>query len=155
MALGSGRCKPASRSGPDDAALAPVRRHASLSVMRGAGAQFARLLACLLLIQWAAALAPHARALATLGSAHPVEICTHDGVRTVLLGDDGQPLEKTPATLECCVLCQAATPVTATAPDGPVLRVTYVLAPHPLRDAGLPPGPPRAPPQQPRAPPRA
>lgn len=114
---------------------------------------FARLLGCLLLMQWAVALAPHARAMAASGNGLVVEICSPEGMRLMRLGEDGQPVEQKQAPMQCCVLCQAPAAILATAPEGPSLRIAYVDPPRALRMEGLPVSPPQAPPPQPRAPP--
>ncbi|MFT8246497.1 DUF2946 family protein [Roseomonas sp. BN140053] len=112
-----------------------------------------RLLACLLLLQWAAALLPHARAVAQLASAQAVEICTHDGRRIALLGDDGSPVQPAQA-MDCCSLCHSPLGIAPPEPPQVAQPVAYNAVAAPFRAAGLPVHPPRAPPQQPRAPPR-
>lgn len=122
--------------------------------MRPSRGTLARLLAGLLLLQWAAAMLPHARAMGMLGRAVATELCTPSGTRTLLLGEDGRPL---PAAhdFDCCDLCQGPVAIVAEAPRAPAVRVIPVAVEHPQGRAGLPPFPPRAPPQQPRAPPTA
>jgi len=122
--------------------------------MRPSRSHLARLLAGLLLLQWAGAVLPQARALGLLGRAVAVELCSPAGMRTVLVGEDGQPL---PAQhdLDCCDLCQGPAAIEAEAPHPPASRIAPAPVSHPQGRAGLPPFPPRAPPQQPRAPPSA
>lgn len=62
-----------------------------------------RLLAALLLTQWVAGLPAHARAMASVGEA--VVICSPEGMRTVHLGPDGEPVAPHDAALGCCLLC--------------------------------------------------
>jgi len=97
---------------------------------------------------------PHARALAAFGGAVAVELCTPSGMRTVLVGEDGAPIERERAGPHC-ELCQAPAAIVpeASVANGPATAPVADAAP-PGR-AGLPPFPPRAPPQQPRAPPAA
>jgi hypothetical protein len=64
-----------------------------------------RLLALLLLLQWVGWPLPNLRATALAGE--PTVICSAEGMRTVLLGPDGQPVEPSPGALSCCLLCQA------------------------------------------------
>jgi len=118
------------------------------------GSGIARLLALLLLLQWASAMEPHARALVALANAVPVELCGAHGARTVLLGEDGQPANHAAAP-DCCAGCLvpvAGPPPQSLAPPRPVF---HALAPAVPARPGLPPLPPRAPPQLPRAPPVA
>ena len=122
--------------------------------MRPARRQIVRLVAALLLLQWAGAVLPHARAMGMLGRAVAVELCSPAGMRTVLLGEDGKPLP-TAHDLDCCDLCQGPAAIEAEAPRAPAVRVAPATVQHPHGRAGLPPFPPRAPPQQPRAPPEA
>ncbi|MCR0982648.1 DUF2946 family protein [Roseomonas populi] len=113
-----------------------------------------RLLAILLLMQWAGAVVPHARAMERAASAQRVELCTHDGQRSILLDENGKPVQPAPAT-DCCSLCQWAM---GDAPPGPAMvirAITFLLAAEPFRHPGLPHSPPRSPPHQPRAPPHA
>ncbi|WP_052401747.1 hypothetical protein [Muricoccus aerilatus] len=131
-----------------------ARRSAIRTVMRPSRSHLARLLAGLLLLQWAAAMLPHARAMGMLGRAVATELCTPSGTRTVLLDEDGRPL---PAAhdLDCCDMGQGPAAIVAEVPRVPAARVVPVAVEHPAGRAGLPPFPPRAPPQQPRAPPTA
>jgi hypothetical protein len=120
--------------------------------MRRKWTGLARLLALVLLLQGASAMEPHARALAALGGARLVELCSAHGPRSVLLGEDGQPLEREQAP-DCCAPC--LTPVGAPPPASMVPPRVFAFAmvvASPGRP-GLPPLPPRAPPQLPRAPP--
>lgn len=114
-----------------------------------------RLLALLLLAQWSAAFA---RCLAPLNAAagtHNVEICTADGLRMIVLGEDGQPAPEPalrhPACPDCCgpAALEPRSPLLVSAP------VVWAYAPPPRPSEGLPVAPARAPPQQPRAPPTA
>jgi hypothetical protein len=114
----------------------------------------ARLIALLLLLQWAGAVLPQMRALAMLGRATAVELCTHSGTRTVLVDENGQPVEASHDST-CCDLCQGPAAIEPAGPQAPDHRVLYLAVAHPAGRAGLPPFPPRAPPQQPRAPPAA
>ena len=114
----------------------------------------ARLLGLLLLLQWSAAAAPHARDLARLGEAMLVELCSPHGPRSLLVDGEGQPI-KPEAAADCCDLCLA--PASAPPPASAIPPVPVAFAPSAASPArpGLPPLPPRAPPQQPRAPPLA
>ncbi|TPG51901.1 hypothetical protein EAH89_19285 [Roseomonas nepalensis] len=114
----------------------------------------ARLLPLLLLVQWAAATLPHARALAALGGATAVELCSAHGARTVLLGADGQPLDEREAP-DCCTLGPLPAAPPPSGPTAPSRPVAVAPAEHAALRPGLPPLPPRAPPQLPRAPPAA
>ncbi|TPG58094.1 hypothetical protein EAH89_09005 [Roseomonas nepalensis] len=129
-------------------------RSAIGAAMRPSRRTLARLLAGLLLLQWAAAVLPQARALGMLGRAVAVELCSPDGARTVLLDEEGRPVEPGHAAA-CCDLCQGPAAIAAEAPRAPALRVAPAAAAPPRGRAGLPPLPARAPPQQPRAPPAA
>ena len=122
--------------------------------MRPSRSLAARLIAGLLLLQWAGAVLPQARAMGMLGRAMAVELCTPSGMRTVLVDEAGRPL---PAQhdLDCCDLCQGPAAIAVEAPRAPARRIAPVAVEHPQGRAGLPPFPPRAPPQQPRAPPTA
>lgn len=122
--------------------------------MRPSRSPFARLLALLLLLQWAGAVLPHARAMAAMGSAMAVELCSPSGMRTILVDESGKPVEKAQDS-SCCDLCQGPAAIEASVPAAPALRIAYAVPRHPPGRAGLPPFPPRAPPQQPRAPPAA
>ncbi|MBP0492654.1 DUF2946 family protein [Pararoseomonas indoligenes] len=112
-----------------------------------------RLIALLLLMQWAGAAVPHARAMARAATAQAVELCTHGGRRLVVLDKDGRPLQPAQAD-DCCILCHgplgpaAPGPAVATGAAANILPMA-----EPFRRPGLPALPPRAPPQQPRAPP--
>ncbi|MCR0983419.1 DUF2946 family protein [Roseomonas populi] len=122
--------------------------------MRSPVTRFARFVALLLLLQWVGAALPHARALAALASATRVELCTHEGTRTVLLDDEGRPVQAAP-DLTCCDLHAAPAALAAPEPAVLALRPSHPAPPPEPTRAGLPPLPPRAPPQQPRAPPAA
>jgi hypothetical protein len=122
--------------------------------MRPSRALLARLIAVLLLAQWAGAVLPHARALAMLGRITAVELCSHEGARVILVDENGKPVEKS-HDLSCCDLCQAPAAIEVAGPQAPQRRIAYAVVAHPPGRAGLPPFPPRAPPQQPRAPPIA
>ena len=112
----------------------------------------ARLLAVLLLLQWAGAVLPHARAMTQLASAQAVELCTHEGRQQVLLDEDGKPLKLVQAD-DCCTLCQVPVATTPSEPPKLAQPVGYELVADLFGTEGLPTTPPRAPPQQPRAPP--
>ncbi len=105
-----------------------------------------RLLACLLLAHWAGAALPHVRALAQLASAQVVELCSHDGLRQILIDEDGQPVEADRAP-DFCTLCfgPAALPVAEPSP------IAYALVAGRFPQERLPTNTSRAPPQQPRA----
>ena len=122
--------------------------------MRPPRGPLARLIAVLLLLQWAGAVLPHARALAALGGAMAVELCSPSGMRTVLVDENGAPVKTAPDS-SCCDLCQGPVAIEASAPQALPRRVAFVAVAHPPGRAGLPPFPARAPPQQPRAPPAA
>jgi hypothetical protein len=113
-----------------------------------------RLLALLLLLQWGAATAPHARALQTLGTALRVELCSPHGARSLLVDEDGQPIQRD-AGPDCCALCLAPAAAPPPAPAVPPVPVGYAAPVAAPDRPGLPPLPPRAPPQLPRAPPAA
>ncbi|HEY8614530.1 MAG TPA: DUF2946 family protein [Roseomonas sp.] len=114
----------------------------------------ARLLALLLMFQGASAMEPHARALAALGSAMVVELCSAHGSRTVLVGEDGQPLGHEEAP-DCCAPCLVPMAALPPASALPPRALSFELVVASLGRPGLPPLPPRAPPQLPRAPPTA
>ncbi|MFH5924654.1 hypothetical protein [Roseomonas xinghualingensis] len=120
--------------------------------MRRLRTGFARLLALLLMFQGASAMEPHAQAMTALGRAMVVELCSAHGIRTVVLGEDGQPLDQQEAP-DCCAPCLM--PVAAPPPVSmlPPRSVSFALVVTSPGRPGLPPLPPRAPPQQPRAPP--
>ena len=111
-----------------------------------------RLLALLLLMQWAGAVVPHARAMARAASAQAVELCTHKGRRLILLDGDGRPMQPSRAD-DCCTLCHGplGTPAPGSAvmasPGGP--QPAAEPSPWSYPDVL----PPYVPPQQPRAPP--
>ena len=120
--------------------------------MRRPRTGLARLIAILLLLQWVGSVLPHAKAMAQLASAQLVELCTHEGRRQILVGEDGKPLKPVQAD-DCCTLCQGPM---ATPPSVPPILpqpVGYVLVVELFGTEGLPATLPRAPPQQPRAPP--
>ncbi len=123
--------------------------------MRPARTGLVCLLAYLLLMQWAAALVPHARMLAPLGAGGAAEICDHAGRSLVVLDADGQPLPPSAPVDECCVLCHAPAAVAASAPLPITRPAIYAVLTAPRGRPGLPVAPARAPPQQPRAPPSA
>ncbi|MBP0494060.1 DUF2946 family protein [Pararoseomonas indoligenes] len=122
--------------------------------MRRPWAGFARFVALLLLLQWVGAVLPHARALGALAGAVRVELCTHEGTRTVLLDEEGRPVPTAP-DLSCCDLHAAPAALAAPEPAVLALRLSHPAPPPEPSRAGLPPLPARAPPQQPRAPPAA
>lgn len=109
------------------------------------------LLALLLMVQWGGAFA---HCLAALGTSQAVEICTADGIRTLHLDAEGQPLDGAPPLHDSCPLCPGNAALPAPPPSLPGIRFAYAVAEVPPV-AGLPPAPARAPPQQPRAPPAA
>jgi hypothetical protein len=113
-----------------------------------------RLLGLLLLLQWGAATVPHARAMAALGNAMLVELCSPHGARSLLVDGEGQPIQKQ-AVPDCCALCLAPASTPPPASAVPPVPVGFALVTAPLARAGLPPLPSRAPPQLPRAPPQA
>ncbi len=112
-----------------------------------------RLLALLLCLQWATGAAHCLRALGQ-GAALAVEICSAEGLHTILLDGKGEPVQPGAAAHDACPACPAVTALRPPAPALPATAVAYAsfLPPQP---AGLPPAPARAPPQQPRAPPIA
>lgn len=113
----------------------------------------ARLLAVLLLVQWTTAFGLCLERHAASGLL--AEICTAEGVRHVLIGEDGSPLPDGAGDVGNCTVCpiphalEAPQPVLAAAPVGYAEIVDFPLP------AGRPVAPARAPPQQPRAPPTA
>ena len=119
--------------------------------MRRPRTGLARLLACLLLLQWAGAVLPQARAMARMATAQAVELCTHEGKRRVLLDESGAPV-KPAEDAGCCTPGQAPAAVPPE-PPGLAHPIRYALFAGPYGRPGLPAIPPRAPPQQPRAPP--
>jgi hypothetical protein len=112
------------------------------------------MLALLLLAQWAAAFAHCLAPLAGAAGAHSVEICTADGIATVLLDEDSQPAPKSAIHHPSCP--EFGSPA-ALEPPPPVisLRVAWAPGTQARPTEGLPVAPARAPPQQPRAPPIA
>ena len=114
----------------------------------------AGLLACLLLCQWAATAMAHVRGMARLADSQAVEICTHEGFRTLLLDAEGQPIDLT-KPMECCALGLGPLAILPAPPGAPPVRLTFAILATPGRMEGLPHFPARAPPQQPRAPPTA
>lgn len=115
-------------------------------------------LALLLAAQWTVAFAHCLAPLIAGAGGHAIEICTPDGLRSLVLGEDGQP-DQPPAPGESarhgvCPLCLGAAAPGAEGPALPAARIHYLLT-VPPRVAGLPSAPARAPPQQPRAPPIA
>ncbi|TDH62223.1 hypothetical protein E2C06_12595 [Dankookia rubra] len=112
-------------------------------------------LALLLSLQWGTAFAHCLAPLATGGGGHSIEICGAEGLRTLVIGEDGQPRAPAPAAHDSCPLCPGSA---APGPEAPRVAATafrYFAADRTARVAGLPPSPARAPPQQPRAPPIA
>ena len=121
-------------------------------------------LALLLSLQWGTAFAhcllPLGLAPLAAGAAgHSIEICGAEGLRTLVIGEDGQPQGKpgSPASAahDSCPPCPGSA---APGPEAPALAagaIRYFPAGPVARIAGLPPSPARAPPQQPRAPPIA
>jgi len=118
----------------------------------GRGRGLARLLLVLLLVQWAAATAPHARALVALGGAVWLELCGAHGTRGALLDRDGRPVEPDAAG-DCCELCPAPAALVPRGPDSPPLPVVHGVGRAAPVIAAVPPRPARAPSQLPRAPP--
>jgi hypothetical protein len=116
-------------------------------------------LVLLLSVQWVAAFG---HCLSSLGLAplaagaggHATEICTAEGLQTVLLGEDGQPAPPASQKHDSCPLCPGGAAPGPEAPSLPAVPILYIT-PAPPSVAGLPPAPARAPPQQPRAPPIA
>jgi hypothetical protein len=117
-----------------------------------------RVLALLLLAQWAAAFAhcfaPLGAAAAVPGT-HSVEICTADGLRTVLVGEDGRPAPESAAVHAACPVCGGPATLEPPPPPDAAVPVVWAYATPPTPREGLPVAPARAPPQQPRAPPLA
>jgi hypothetical protein len=117
--------------------------------------RFSVVLTLLLSLQWVTAFAHCLAALAPPGApGHAIEICSAEGIRTLLVGEDGQPASPAPHHHDSCPLCPGSV---SPAPEAPGLaaRMQAWLPSPPPRLAGLPPAAPRAPPQQPRAPPLA
>ena len=109
------------------------------------------MLALLLAMQWGVAFA---HCLHALGVGQGVVICTADGVRTIHLDAEGQPVAPGEVAHDSCPLCPGGVAPVAAGPQLPAVAVAYArILPPPV--AGLPPAPARAPPQQPRAPPTA
>ncbi|HWX46942.1 MAG TPA: DUF2946 family protein [Roseomonas sp.] len=124
--------------------------------MRDLRRSLLRVLAVLLLVQWAAALQPCLRSLAGIASAQAIELCSPSGsYRTMLVDQDGKEVPRLKPH-PGCPLCQHAGPVILPQPPVMQARVAAFLAvAQPSVHPGLPPAPPRGPPQQPRAPPFA
>ena len=114
-----------------------------------------RVLALLLLAQWAAAFAHCLAPLAGAAAAHGVEICTADGITTVLLGEDDRPAPKPAIHHPSCPECGSPAALEAPPPPAVSARVAWLPAARARPVEGLPVAPARAPPQQPRAPPIA
>jgi hypothetical protein len=114
-----------------------------------------RLLALLLLAQWAAGFAHCLAPLAAAAGAHGVEICTTDGIKTILLGEDGRPAPKPAIHHPTCPECGGPAALESPPPPSVGAPVVWSYAAPARRTEGMPVAPPRAPPQQPRAPPTA
>jgi hypothetical protein len=116
-----------------------------------------RALALLLLAQWAAAFAHCLAPLAAVAArgAHGVEICTADGITTILLGEDGRPAPKPAIHRPACPECGGPAILEPTPPILVAAPVVWTRVAPARPVAGLPVAPARAPPQQPRAPPFA
>jgi hypothetical protein len=147
--------------------LWPAFRH--IGEMKRGSSIFTVAIALLLSVQWATAFA---HCLAPLGLApqglapfagsaggHSIEICSANGVSTLVIGENGEPQEQpgspTHKSHDSCPLCPGGA---APGPEAPAVAgrtLRYFAATHATRMAGLPPAPARAPPQQPRAPPIA
>jgi hypothetical protein len=112
------------------------------------------LLALLLSLQWGTAFA-HCLAPLAAASGHSVEICGAEGIRTLVIGEDGQPQAPAAAAHDSCPLCPGSAAPGPEAPAVAARAIRYFAAGPPVGIAGLPPSPARAPPQQPRAPPIA
>ena len=114
----------------------------------------ARLLALLLLLQWGTAFAHCLRPLAAAAGGHGVEICSAEGLKTVLLDDEGRPVpEPAPGHDATCPGRCGPAAVEPPAPPSAAMPIVWARV-APVRSAeGLPVAPARAPPQQPRAPP--
>ncbi|UPG71139.1 DUF2946 family protein [Roseomonas gilardii subsp. gilardii] len=75
-----------------------------------------RLLAILLLLQWAGGMLPHLLPGISHGvspdgvKGETVMICSPDGMRTIQLGEDGQPAGRDAAPPLCCLLCPGPMP---------------------------------------------
>src|SRR3954468_12787591 len=113
------------------------------------------MLLLLLSMQWVTAFAHCLAPLAAEAGGHAIEICTGEGMRSLVLGEDGQPQAPAPHAHDSCPLCPGSLAPAPQAPAGAALPARWSLAALAPRRAGLPPAPPRAPPQQPRAPPLA
>ncbi|MBD0275088.1 MAG: hypothetical protein ICV73_24575 [Acetobacteraceae bacterium] len=115
-----------------------------------------RLLALLLLAQWATAFAHCFAPLAAAADAHGVEICTADGLLTVVVGEDGQPVPpQRAAHRPACPDCGGPAALEPPSPPGAAAPVVWGYVAPARPSEGLPVAPARAPPQQPRAPPFA
>lgn len=114
-----------------------------------------RVLALLFLVQWSAALAHCLAPLAAGSSGHSVEICTAEGITTVLLGEDGRPASKAAIHHPACPECGGPAALEPPPPPLVTTSVVWSRAAPVRRSEGLPMPPARAPPQQPRAPPAA
>jgi hypothetical protein len=124
--------------------------------MTKSGKSLLRVVAVLLLVQWTAALEPCLSALARIGGAQAVELCSPgEAPRVILIGEDGKPVQPM-APHGGCLLCQVGGPaILPQAPVVPAATIAYAASRPAIIPAGLPPLPPRGPPQQPRAPPVA
>ncbi|MFC7475840.1 DUF2946 family protein [Dankookia sp. GCM10030260] len=113
------------------------------------------LLTLLLSLQWGTAFAHCLAPLAATAAGHAVEICSADGIRTLVIGEDGQPQAPEQHAHDSCPLCPGSAAPGPAAPAAGAAALRYFAAGLAPRAAGLPPSPARAPPQQPRAPPVA
>jgi hypothetical protein len=113
------------------------------------------LLALLLSLQWGTAFAHCLAPLAAAADGHSVEICGAEGIRTLVIGEDGQPQGPAPQAHDSCPLCPGSAAPGPEAPAVAAIALRYFATGHAIRVAGLPPAPARVPPQQPRAPPIA
>jgi hypothetical protein len=112
-------------------------------------------LALLLSLQWGVAFAHCLAPLAAAPGGHSVEICGAEGLRTLVIGADGQPQAPAAGAHDSCPLCPGNAAPGPEAPAVAAIALRYFAIERPARVAGLPPAPARAPPQQPRAPPIA
>lgn len=114
-----------------------------------------RFLALLLLVQWASAFGQCFAASASAAGGDRIEICTADGIHTIVLGEDGEPVPEPAVHHPACPECCGPGALEPSPPRCAALPVPWSFSAPASPRAGLPVAPARAPPQQPRAPPIA
>lgn len=116
-----------------------------------------RFLALLLVVQWAVAFGQcFAPSSAAASGGDRIEICTADGLHTIVLGGDGTPApEPAAAHRPTCPECCGPAALDPAPPGLAAVPVVWTFAAPMRQREGLPVAPARPPPQQPRAPPTA